>query len=91
MESLNSAYIVFPSADASELVYKYLNGKIYIKGKNYLVQYSPDGKGKKSNDSGDKKSTFTYFQNVTEFPNYTAAMETTVHEDWICEYVSYKK
>lgn len=89
IESLNCAYVVFPSIDSAEKVYEYLNGKIYIKGNTYSVQYSPDGKKASCNDYDKNKSTYTYFTNVTDFPTYTAAMETTVHEDWICEYVCY--
>ena len=92
MESLNCAYIVFPTTLASENVFEYLNGKIYIKGTNncgntYPVTYAPDDK-KVNNENDNNKTTFTYFTNVTDYPTYTAAMETTVHEDWICEYVT---
>jgi len=34
--------------------------------------------------------SITYITNITDHNTYTTAMETTVHEDWICDYVNIK-
>jgi hypothetical protein len=52
----------------------------------YKINFTPNINVNQINSANQPK-TITYITNVTENQSYTTAMETTVHEDWICELV----
>lgn len=85
MESIRLAYIIFPSTAAASKVYDSLNGLIYINGNYYQVDYTPNVMNYNINSSN--KAPLTYVQSVSDLNAFTTALETTVHEDWICEFV----
>lgn len=68
---------------------KSLNGKVKLNSFKCNVSYVPNYTPNHSNHFN--KPTVSYVTNITEFNNYTAALETTVHEDWICEFVNKSK
>ncbi len=86
LESLRVAYVIFPSIPVATKVYESLGGVIYINGNNYKLEFTPNLNSYNANQTTNK--SITYITNVSEFSPFTTAMETTVHEDWICEFVN---
>lgn len=66
-----------------------LNGTIHINGHYYEVDYTPNVSSNYYNNPNQNKTSVTYITNISDHQSYTTSMETTVHEDWICEYVFY--
>jgi hypothetical protein len=66
-----------------------LGGSILINGHYYKIDFTPNNIVNQNNNNNlnPNKTSITYITNVSDYNNYTTAMETTVHEDWICEYV----
>jgi len=87
IESLRVAYVVFPSVQAATKIFEGLSGTININGNYYSIVFTPNVKNS-ANDSN--KTSITYITNITDHNTYTTAMETTVHEDWICDYCDCK-
>ncbi len=87
IESLGSAYLIFPSIPVATKVYESLNGLIFINGKNYKIDYTPNLANNHYMNHNQNKTSITYITNISDSSAYTTAMETTVHEDWICEFV----
>lgn len=85
MESIRVAFIVMPSIPAATKLYESLGGCIYLNGNYYRFNYTPNLTNN-SNIQQNKTST-TYITSLNENSTYTTSMETTVHEDWICEFV----
>jgi len=85
LESLRVAYVIFPSIPVATKLYESSGGVIYINGNNYKLEFTPNLNNYVTNPATNK--SITYITNVSEFSPYTTAMETTVHEDWICEFV----
>ncbi len=87
IESLNIAYIIFPSIPVATKVYESLNGNILINGHNYIMDFTPNLANNYLSNQNQNKTSITYITNYNDNSAYTTAMETTVHEDWICEFV----
>jgi len=88
IESLNIAYIIFPSIPVATKVYENLMwGKILINGHYYNIDFTPNLANNHLNNQNSNKTSITYITNYNDSSAYTTAMETTVHEDWICEFV----
>jgi hypothetical protein len=88
IDAIKLAYIIFPSISVCNKVYEALNGSILINGHNYKLDFTPNISAHQYNLTNPKKmNTQTFITNVSDQNNYTTSMETTVHEDWICEYV----
>jgi hypothetical protein len=85
LESLRAAYIIFPSIPVAAKVYESTGGVIYINGNNYKIEYTPNYTSNIHNQTSSK--SITYLKNASDYSPFTTAMETTVHEDWICEFV----
>jgi hypothetical protein len=86
MESIHLAFVVMPSIPAATKLYECLRGSIYINGNYYPLKYTPN---LTSNSSvNQNKTSTTYITSLNENSAYTTSMETTVHEDWICEFVN---
>lgn len=82
IDSLHMAYVIFPSVAAATKVLEQLGGVTYLNGNYYRVEFTPD-LNQVSNKTG-----MTYVQNVNDKTSaYTTSLETTVLEDWICEFV----
>jgi hypothetical protein len=60
-----------------------------INGHYYKVDYTPNVSNLNSAQLSQNTTSITYITNISEKNSITTAMETTVHEDWICEYVTY--
>ena len=84
LESLRAAYVIFPSIPVAVKVYESTGGVIYINGNNYRMEYTPNFN---NNFNHTTNKSITYIRNTSESSPFTTAMETTVHEDWICEFV----
>lgn len=87
IESLRTAYLIFPSIPVATKVYESLNGFILINNKNYKIDYTPNLANNHYMNPNQNKTSITYITNISDSSAYTTAMETTVHEDWICEFV----
>ena len=87
LESLNIAYIIFPSIPVATKVYEGLNGNLLVNGHTYEIDYSPNLANNHFMNQNQNKTSVTYITNYKDSSAYTTAMETTVHEDWICEFV----
>ena len=85
LESIRVAYVIFPSIPAATKIYESLMGSIYINGNNYLIDFTPNFSNNYT--PTQNKSSVTYITSVNDNSAYTTSMETTVHEDWICEIV----
>lgn len=86
IESLRVAYIIFPSIPVATKIYESSGGTIHINGNIYKLDFTPNLNNYNTHQTTNK--SITYITNVSEYSPYTTAMETTVHEDWICEFVS---
>jgi hypothetical protein len=89
IESLRVAYVIFPSTSTAAKIYETLGGMIYINGNYYTLDFTPNISGNNFNSNSNKTSV-TYVTSVTDRSALTTSMETTVHEDWICEFVRKK-
>jgi len=87
IESLRVAYLIFPSIPVATKVFESLNGIIYINGNYYTIDYTPNLANNHYMNPNQNKTSITYITNISDSSAYTTAMETTVHEDWICEFV----
>ena len=87
IDSLRVAYLIFPSIPVATKVYEKLNGSIYINNQNYKIDYTPNLANNHYMNPNQNKTSITYITNISDSSSYTTAMETTVHEDWICEFV----
>lgn len=87
IESLNLAYIIFPSIPVATKVFESFNGFILINGHNYKIDFTPNLANNHLISQNQNKTSITYITNYNDNSAYTTAMETTVHEDWICEFV----
>jgi RNA recognition motif-containing protein len=85
IESLNLAYIIFPSISVAMKLYEKLNGKIIINGSPYNLSYTPN-----TQQINNNRESITYVTHLIDNNSYTTSMETTVHEDWYCEYCDCK-
>lgn len=85
IESLNLAYIIFPSISVAMKLYEKLNGKIIINGSLYNLSYTPN-----TQQINNNRESITYVTHLIDNNSYTTSMETTVHEDWYCEYCDCK-
>jgi hypothetical protein len=85
LESLRVAYVIFPSIPVATKVYESSGGSIYMNGNIYKLDFTPNFNNYNINQTTNK--SITYITNVSEYSPYTTAMETTVHEDWMCEFV----
>jgi hypothetical protein len=88
IESIRVAYVIFPSIPSATKVYESIGGSIYINGNYYSIDFTPNVSNNIYNPNPNKTS-ITYITSVSDYNAYTTAMETTVHEDWICEFVIY--
>jgi hypothetical protein len=88
IESLGIAYVIFPSIPVCTLVYECLKGKILINGNYYYLNFTPNLTN--NNFSGNPHDSVTYVTHINKANNYQTSMETTVHEDWYCEYCDCK-
>ena len=86
IDSLRVAYVIFPSTSAAAKIYEILGGLIYINGNNYSMDFTPNLSSNNLTQNLNKTSV-TYVTSVTDKSALTTSMETTVHEDWICEFV----
>jgi hypothetical protein len=86
IESIRVAYVIFPSIPAATKVYESLGGFLSINGNSYEIDYTPNVSNNVYNPNPNKTS-ITYITSVSDYNAYTTALETTVHEDWICEFV----
>lgn len=82
IEDLKIAYIIFPSISICMTVYESLQGKIFINGTLYPLSYTPNLQ------QNTNKESITYVTHLTDSNLFTTSMETIVHEDWFCEYVT---
>jgi hypothetical protein len=89
LESMRSAYIIFPSIPVATKIYESTLGKIYINANYYELVFTPNF-ASNSNPyiPSQNKSSLTYVTSLNDNSQYTTSMETTVHEDWICEFVN---
>jgi hypothetical protein len=87
IDSLKLAYLIFPSIPVATKIYESLNGNIYINGNYYKIDYTPNLANNHYMNPNQNKTSITYITNFSDSSAYTTAMETTVHEDWICEFV----
>ena len=85
IESLNLAYIIFPSISVAMKLFEKLNGKIIINGSPYNLSYTPN-----TQQINNNRESITYVTHLIDNNSYTTSMETTVHEDWYCEYCDCK-
>jgi hypothetical protein len=88
LESIRSAYIIFPSIPAATIIFESTLGKILINGNYYNLDFTPNF----SNNNNpyipsQNRPSLTYVTSVNDNSSFTTSMETTVHEDWICEFV----
>ena len=88
IESLGIAYIIFPSIPVCTLVYECLKGKILINGNYYYLNFTPNLTN--NNFTGNPHESVTYVTHINKANNFQTSMETTVHEDWYCEYCDCK-
>ena len=88
IESLGIAYVIFPSIPVCTLVYECLKGKILINGNYYYLNFTPNLTN--NNFSGNPHDSVTYVTHINKANNFQTSMETTVHEDWYCEYCDCK-
>lgn len=87
IESLKVAYLIFPSIPVATKVIENLKGQIYVNGNYYKIDYTPNLANNHYMNPNQNKTSITYITNISDSSAYTTAMETTVHEDWICEFV----
>ena len=88
IESLGIAYIIFPSIPVCTLVFECLKGKILINGNYYYLNFTPNLTT--NNFAGNPHESVTYVTHINKANNFQTSMETTVHEDWYCEYCDCK-
>ena len=87
IESLGIAYVIFPSIPVCTFVYECLKGKILINGNYYYLNFTPN---LTNNLNGNSHDSVTYVTHINKANNFQTSMETTVHEDWYCEYCDCK-
>ena len=80
-------YHVFPSIPVCTFVYECLKGKILINGNYYYLNFTPN---LTNNLNGNSHDSVTYVTHINKANNFQTSMETTVHEDWYCEYCDCK-
>lgn len=91
LESMRSAYIIFPSIPVATKIFESTMGKIYINGNYYDMQFTPNFSiNNNPYIPSQNRQSLTYVTSLNDSSHITTTMETTVHEDWICEFVNIK-